>query len=210
MDKQQPEDLTAFCWSDTVEPQVPALAILRMLPQLTPELVYSYEHPRLITDNELPFKGRVLNLISKLRVTPGCHYRNRFLSQYPEASLHTHALDCVECMCASSSCLQPLTPVCRCASRFTSGGWAASPAVANSMLKLARPPQGLSRTGGPWSARLFLARFPFVYVLCFEELETVLPFVLMTFCISLFAPVFEQKEEKKKGFSFSSPSSCGR
>lgn len=77
VDKQQPEDLAAFCCSDTIEPQVPALAILRMFPQLTPELVSSYEHPRLIIDKELPFKGRVLNLISKLRVTPGCYYRNR-------------------------------------------------------------------------------------------------------------------------------------
>lgn len=87
---------------------------------------------------------------------------------------------------------------------------AASPTVANSMLKLARPPQGLSHTGGPWSARLFLARFPFIYVLCFEELETVLPFVLMTFCISLFAPVFELKEEKKKDSVSHLPSSCER
>lgn len=77
MDKQQPEDLTAFCWSDTMEPQVPTLAILDIRYIINIELVSSYEHPRLIIDNELPFKGRVINLIPKLRVTPGCYYRNR-------------------------------------------------------------------------------------------------------------------------------------
>lgn len=91
LEKQQPEHLTAFCRSHMIELQIPTVTILRIFPLLSP----SQKDLSLTLDNELSFKG--------------------------QADLQTHFTQCVVYMSASSSCLRPLTPVCRCASRFIPG-----------------------------------------------------------------------------------------
>ena len=92
------------------------------------ELVTSYKYLGLIIDGELSFKAHIKYLVSKLRVKLVFYYRNKACfppkaRKFLISATFMPVLDYCDVvyMCASTSCLQSLTPVYHSALRFITG-----------------------------------------------------------------------------------------